>query len=357
MEQATTNVSKQNKYYLDVLAKWFSGLEELRRYFAGAKLFKIGEQASNKVENAHIKQTAAQQELIVLSGFCNLVGQMLLLSLTAFFITKNAIIFGAIMSVQNFAANVSIGLQQVIEGLSFMKSSKELMGEISRYSSVINKNEADGEEPPLAFTTKNLSLNFPNGEKLTFPDINVKPGEKILLSGDSGAGKSTLFKLILGELKASTGKVEFQNATGDTIIPDMSRIGYIPQDPNLFPGTIKENITMFNDQLDSRVEKTVNEVNFNKDIKKFKNGINEELDLDKINISGGQRQKIVLARAKIHDSDIILIDEGTSAIDQKATMNILEKLLNSKATLVFIAHNFNEHMRQMFDREIYLSKE
>ena len=137
----------------------------------------------------------------------------------------------------------------------------------------------------------------------------------------------------------------------------MSRIGYIPQDPNLFPGTIKENITMFNDQLDSRVEKTVNEVNFNKDIKKFKNGINEELDLDKINISGGQRQKIVLARAKIHDSDIILIDEGTSAIDQKATMNILEKLLNSKATLVFIAHNFNEHMRQMFDREIYLSKE
>ncbi|EFB62364.1 hypothetical protein HMPREF9209_1001 [Lactobacillus gasseri 224-1] len=70
------------------MAKWFSGLEELRRYFAGAKLFKIGEQASNKVENAHIKQTAAQQELIVLSGFCNLVGQMLLLSLTAFLLQK-----------------------------------------------------------------------------------------------------------------------------------------------------------------------------------------------------------------------------------------------------------------------------
>ena len=168
MEQATTNVSKQNKYYLDVLAKWFSGLEELRRYFAGAKLFKVGEQAANIVENAHIKQTAAQQELIVLSGFCNLVGQMLLLSLTAFFITKNAIIFGAIMSVQNFAANVSIGLQQVIEGLSFMKSSKELMGEISHDSAVINKNKVVGEEAPLAFTTKKLSLSFPNGEELVF---------------------------------------------------------------------------------------------------------------------------------------------------------------------------------------------
>lgn len=58
------------------------------------------------------------------------------------------------MSVQNFAANVSIGLQQVIEGLSFMKSSKELMGEISRDSSVINKNEADGEEPLLPLLLK-----------------------------------------------------------------------------------------------------------------------------------------------------------------------------------------------------------
>ena len=114
---------------------------------------------------------------------------------------------------------------------------------------------------------------------------------------------------------------------------------------------------MFNDKLDNKVAEAVKEVNLSGDLKRFDKGIDKELNLDKLNISGGQRQKIVLARAKVHDSDIILIDEGTSAIDQKATMNILEKLLNSKATLVFIAHNFNEHMRQMFDREIYLSKE
>ena len=79
--------------------------------------------------------------------------------------------------------------------------------------------------------------------------------------------------------------------------------------------------------------------------------------MDKLNISGGQRQKIVLARAKVHDSDIILIDEGTSAIDQKATMDILHNLLKSKATIVFIAHNFNTKMRELFDREIHLVKE
>ena len=59
----------------------------------------------------------------------------------------------------------------------------------------------------------------------------------------------------------------------------------------------------------------------------------------------------------MHDSDIILIDEGTSAIDQKATMSILKNLVRSKATVVFIAHNFNEEMHRLFDREIHLVKD
>ena len=98
-------------------------------------------------------------------------------------------------------------------------------------------------------------------------------------------------------------------------------------------------------------------MNFADDIAKFTEGLDEKINLDKLNISGGQRQKIVLARAKVHNSDIILIDEGTSAIDQKATMLILKNLLKSKTTIVFIAHNFNEGMHQLFDREIHLVKE
>ena len=122
----------------------------------------------------------------------------------------------------------------------------------------------------------------------------------------------------------------------------------------MFPGTIKQNITMFDNELNSKVKRAIEEVKLDSDIKKFKNGANTELDLNKLNISGGQRQKIVLARAKIHGSKIILIDEGTSAIDQKATFSILKNLLQSEATIVFIAHNFNENIRNLFDREIKL---
>lgn len=108
--------------------------------------------------------------------------------------------------------------------------------------------------------------------------------------------------------------------------------------------------------LDPKLPQTINEVGLQNDIKKFDQGIKEQINLDKLNISGGQRQKIVLARAKIHNSNIILIDEGTSAIDQNVTLNILKDLANSNATIFFIAHNFNDEMRKIFDREIHIQK-
>lgn len=356
MERATDNVSRQNKWYLQTLAHWFAGLEELRRYFAGAKLFNVQKKAARRIEQAHVQQTAAQQEMIILNGVCNVFSQLILLSMTAWLITKNLIIFGAIMSVTNFAANISIGLQQTLQALSFMKSAQGLMQKISQDAAPVKEKEQGPIELPAEIATRNLAVNFKNGESLTFPDLVIRQGEKILLTGDSGAGKSTLFKLILGSLKPSRGQIIYKNKAGQAIKPDLSRIGYIPQNPSLFPGTIRENITMFNRQLDKQVPAVVKEVGFANDLAKFKEGVDEKLNLDQLNISGGQRQKIVLARAKIHHSKLILIDEGTSAIDQTGTMAILKNLVHTKATIVFIAHSFNEQMRSLFDREIHLVK-
>ena len=76
--------------------------------------------------------------------------------------------------------------------------------------------------------------------------------------------------------------------------------------------------------------------------------------MDEGNLSGGQKQKIVLARAILAGSKWRFIDEGTSAIDSKATKKILENLLNQETTIVMIAHNFNNELENLFDRKISL---
>src|SRR5699024_8097521 len=136
----------------------------------------------------------------------------------------------------------------------------------------------------------------------------------------------------------------------------LAEIGYLPQDPVLFPVTIVENITMFNSKLLNRVKSAIEKGEFAGDIAKFSAGMETKIDLDQLNVSGGQRQKIVLARSMVHQSELILIDDATSAIDKASMMKILRHLTMTDASVVFIANNFNQEMHQLFDREIHLKK-
>lgn len=113
---------------------------------------------------------------------------------------------------------------------------------------------------------------------------------------------------------------------------------------------------MFDEKLNSKVSDIVNKVQLQKDLARFPNGLETEIDLDSDNLSGGQKQKVVLARSQIHHSRFILMDEATSAIYRPTTERILKELLKSDVTLILIAHNFDESLHKLFDREIHLEK-
>ena len=357
LQRATELISDSNQKYLDTLNDWLSGLNQIQQFLAGAKLFSVSEKASKDLEDANVKQTAYTKLLEALNGVVSAVFGLILFILTGWLVKNGQVTIGTLLVAGNFRYYLNGGIKVLTNSLGAMKGSKKLLAEINESASDISVQSKKDKVIPGRIRTEGLVLKFPNGEKLSYPDLEIKKGEKILLTGDSGSGKSTLFKLILGELKPSAGKVIYEDKNGRQIDPDLSKIGYLPQDPVIFPASIEDNITMFNKKLDSKVKQAVTEVNFGDNLDKFNEGLDKKIDLDKLNISGGQRQKIVLARAKVHNSDIILIDEGTSAIDQKATMDILKNLLKSNATIVFIAHNFNEGMHKLFDREIHLVKE
>ncbi|WP_308555255.1 ABC transporter ATP-binding protein [uncultured Lactobacillus sp.] len=356
LQKATNLVSDENKKYLKTLGDWLIGLSELRRYLAGQKLFEVIAQSSGRLEKANVQKQKVDQELDYLNQLAYSLGDVLILLLTGFLVANNLAVFGLIASIGNFSSAMFGSLQGIADYGGRMKATKKLRQKIWQLRTKITNEKSADLKQPVSFSTSNLAISFENGEKISFPDIRVNAGEKILLTGDSGAGKSTLFRLILGEVKATHGQIQYFDANGKEIKPDLAEIGYIAQTPTLFPATIAENITMFNNKLNQLVNRAVEEVQLAGDIEKFPAGIETEINLDSLNISGGQRQKIVLARSKVHQSKLILIDEGTSAIDQKATMKILKELVKTDATIVFIAHSFNEGMRNIFDREISLSK-
>ncbi|MBC6349226.1 ATP-binding cassette domain-containing protein [Lactobacillus melliventris] len=356
LQNSMTKISKSNNQYLDCLDKWLNGLEELQRYFAGGKLFKVTNDAAQELEDAYVKQNGITQLLSVINGLVSVSFSLILFLLAGYLFQTKMVAFGAISGVGNCNFYLRQSIQIIVNRFGQMEGTKTLNQEIAKTAAPVKKVQAEKVATPAEISTRDLSLQFPNGESLMFPDINVRSGEKVLLTGDSGAGKSTLFKLILGQIKPTSGQIVFKGKDGAAINPDMSKIGYIPQDPVLFPVSVADNMTMFVDKLKSALPSLVEKVQLAGDIAKFDDGLNQKIDLNKLNISGGQRQKIVLVRALVHQSEIILIDEGTSAIDQEATMQILREVTSTPATVIFIAHNFSDKMKKMFDREIHLVK-
>ena len=264
---------------------------------------------------------------------------------------------GAALASTSFAFGIFSAVSSITSAAVKIKSTKNInqttASLISNTKTKPNRSSAQIAQIEI----KNLALKYPNGPIIKYPDFVVNKGEKVLLAGESGTGKSTLFQALLGKIKPYQGQIIFRNKAGQAFQPNLKRISYIAQDPQLFPGTIAENIVMFHRQLLDQVPNLINKVQLQSDIARFPQGTDTQVDLDKNNLSGGQRQKIILARSEVFADEIILLDEATSAIDSKATMQIIADLTHTNKTVIMIAHNLNSEVKNMFDKTIRLASQ
>ena len=355
---ATFGVTQKNEYLLDTVEKWARGLDELRRYASFGSYESAIKKSTSELKAATIQDCFWGNLATALTSLISLIGIILLLALSIYLYATGQIVFGAIITSGIFANQIMNAVTYLAESLNQIKSSKKVRHKILNLQESVQFNIKDHSDKRInQIEINDLQVSYPNGERISYPHIVVNKGEKILLTGDSGSGKSTLFKVLLGEVTPKMGKVSYKDKGGKVFIPNPEEIGYLAQDNTLFPDTIKNNITMFDSKLDKKVNKAIQKVNLSTDIEKFPKGLETLINLDSENLSGGQKQKIVLARANIHHSSLLLIDEGTSAIDSKATLLILKELLKSKQTIIMIAHNLSQKSINMFDREIHLNKE
>lgn len=194
-----------------------------------------------------------------------------------------------------------------------------------------------------------ISFTYPNTEKpiLTDAHMEVKKGQSVGIMGPSGAGKSTVVDILLGLLHAQQGTI---TCDGKNIFEDyaswLSQIGYIPQSIYLIDESIRDNIA-FGIDADKIDDKRIWEVLEEAQLKSFVEELPEGLDTtigDRgVRISGGQRQRLGIARALYHNPEILVFDEATSALDgdtEKAVMDAVNSF-HGKKTMVIIAHRLN----------------
>lgn len=215
--------------------------------------------------------------------------------------------------------------------------------------------EARGQEEdsPLALADRivldHISFTYPNTEKPIFTDahMEIKKGQSVGIMGPSGAGKSTIVDILLGLLHVQSGTITCDGRDIFENYPSwLAKIGYIPQSIYLIDESIRDNIA-FGIDADKIDERRIWEVLEEAQLKSFVEELPEGLDTaigDRgVRISGGQRQRLGIARALYHNPEILVFDEATSALDGDTEAAVMEAVnsFHGKKTMVIIAHRLN----------------
>ena len=194
-------------------------------------------------------------------------------------------------------------------------------------------------------------------ENLSF---EIKKDEWFCIFGPTGCGKSTLLDIIVGLIQPNSGKVKIDNIVLNTRNSELwhSKIAYVSQKIYLVNGTILENIAFgssLNEIDNEKAKEALLQANFLQDVENFKDGLNTIVGEDGATLSGGQIQRLGLARALYLDRDVLILDEATSSLDNKTEKTILTNLRNlSKNNKTVIAITHKKNTLEFYDRVLYL---
>ncbi|KQB85090.1 ABC transporter ATP-binding protein [Corynebacterium oculi] len=176
--------------------------------------------------------------------------------------------------------------------------------------------------------------------------FSLAPGERVALVGESGGGKSTIVNLLLGLYRPTRGTLSVGGHDVSEISGEALRasVGVVFQEPNLFSGTVRENIAYARPQASpEEIEAVARRANAHGFIMDFPDGYDTVIGERGLRLSGGQKQRIAVARAMLKDAPILVLDEATSALDTKAERAVqagLDELMAGRTTLM-IAHRLS----------------
>ena len=259
-----------------------------------------------------------------------------------------------------------------------MRQISSVRKESNRFAHFINlieekspklKNDLDVEELKDAFKNKeirvdivDLSFKYPRSEEKVLEGLNltIRAGEKMAIVGDNGSGKTTLIKLLCKFYRPDSGAI-YLNGIDIKEIPEKiywEMIGVAFQDAMVFPFSIGENITLGQSLDENKLEKVVKDSRISEIIEDLPRGIDTKLlrilDDEGLDISGGQRQKLYLARALYKESKLLILDEPTAALDPLAEAQLYEQynMLSKGKTSIYISHRLAS--TKFCDRIAYL---
>lgn len=329
-----------------------NGMQEIKMHNAEKQKRWAWEFLQVKLFKIKIKALSLEQWQSVGGGFINQIKDILVSFLAAKLVLSGNLTLGMMLSVQYIIGQLNSPLLQLID---FIKQTQDAKISLERLGEIHDKeDEEDSDEqyateiPQKDIELTNISFKYTGSDAFVFQDLNlVIPYQKTTaIVGASGSGKTTLLKLITKFYEPTQGQIKIGNTDMKNISPRFWRdhCGVVMQESYVFNDTIANNIAIGEDTIDKqKLRKAIEIANIQGFIESLPLSYNTKIGNEGIGISGGQKQRLFIARAVYKSPEYIFFDEATSALDannEKIIIENLEQFFKGKTAIV-IAHRLS----------------
>ncbi|WGQ11200.1 peptidase domain-containing ABC transporter [Pedobacter gandavensis] len=329
-----------------------NGMQEIKMHNAEKQKRWAWEFLQVKLFKIKIKALSLEQWQSVGGGFINQIKDILVSFLAAKLVLSGNLTLGMMLSVQYIIGQLNSPLLQLID---FIKQTQDAKISLERLGEIHDKeDEEDSDEqyatevPQKDIELTNVSFKYTGSDAFVFQDLNlVIPYQKTTaIVGASGSGKTTLLKLITKFYEPTQGDIKIGNTDMKNISPRFWRdhCGVVMQESYVFNDTIANNIAIGEDTIDKqKLRKAIEIANIQGFIESLPLSYNTKIGNEGIGISGGQKQRLFIARAVYKSPEYIFFDEATSALDannEKIIIENLEQFFKGKTAIV-IAHRLS----------------
>ena len=312
-----------------------------------------GYQAS--VNTAQVKYARLNQYLGLIPSAVAGITNLAVLMLGVYLVIQGEFTIGMVMAFQGFLSSFQAPAMTLISAgqtMQEMRTEMERIEDVMKYPTDVEYAEDekdDGREYSKLsgnIELKNITFGYSKLAKPLISDFNLtlKPGQRIALVGGSGSGKSTIAKLISGLYKPWSGEILFDGKPMSEIDREVftGSLAVVDQDIILFEDTIANNIKMWDKSIeDFEMIMAARDAQIHEDIMQRENGYQYKITEGGKDFSGGQRQRLEIARVLAQDPTIVILDEATSALDAKTEYEVVKAIKDRGITCIVVAHRLS----------------
>ncbi|ABY94591.1 MULTISPECIES: ABC transporter ATP-binding protein [Thermoanaerobacter] len=369
--QLFTKINQELKAeYLKKLERFTNRIKEMAQGFEVIKAFniegKILDMASKdnkEAEMAGYKSDAFQGfqgALSIVSGFAMFFVNILL---ATYLVIKGYITVGSMIAavqLMNYIVNPLISASVYATKI---KSVEKIADKIQKEIIDASKEEISQGDKQFEFKNsieiKSLTYSY-DGKRNALSNINIKldKGKKYTLVGESGCGKTTLLKVLLNHITDYEGQVLIDGVDIRSFDPASyyKKVSIIQQKVFMFKDTLRNNICLYSDCTEEELNEALRQSGLVQVVEKLPNGLNTVIGEGEVELSGGEMQRIAIARALIKKAELLLIDEATVALDKVTASDIERTLINLDATVLAVTHKLDPDILKRYD-EIFVMKD